>query len=188
MIENFGRNLTRLRQEKNLSQVELANELGIGKQSISDYEKQKTYPTFTNLEKIAVFFDATPTQIFGTSQEQELEISRKNIDEYEKKATHILEAAKAISDIEKTLFKVEPKITISDDGKKLYTLMNSKTGETILTENTINSEYDVIVKEPNLYTQILKVSESIQDIAKLAADDPLRHYFKTYDVSDDNIF
>ena len=85
MIENFGRNLTRLRQEKNLSQVELANELGIGKQSISDYEKQKTYPTFTNLEKIAVFFDATPTQIFGTSQEQELEISRKNIDEYEKK-------------------------------------------------------------------------------------------------------
>ena len=34
--------------------------------------------------------------------------------------------------------------------------MNSKTGETILTENTINSEYDVIVKEPNLYTQILK--------------------------------
>ena len=188
MIENFGKNLTRLRQEKNLSQVELANELGIGKQSISDYEKQKTYPTFTNLEKIAVFFDATPTQIFGTSQEQELEISRKNIDEYEKKATHILEAAKAISDIEKTLFKVEPKITISDDGKKLYTLMNSKTGETILTENTINSEYDVIVKEPNLYTQILKVSESIQDIAKLAADDPLRHYFKTYDVSDDNIF
>ena len=48
MIENFGKNLTRLRQEKNISQVELANELGIGKQSISDYEKQKTYPTFTN--------------------------------------------------------------------------------------------------------------------------------------------
>ena len=183
MIENFGRNLTRLRQEKNLSQVELANELGIGKQSISDYEKQKTYPTFTNLEKIAVFFDATPTQIFGTSQEQELEISRKNIDEYEKKATHILEAGKAISDIEKTLFKVEPKITISDDGKKLYTLMNSKTGETILTENTINSEYDVIVKEPNLYTQILTVSESIQDIKKLSSDDPLRQFFRDYDIN-----
>lgn len=49
-----------------------------------------------NLEKIAVFFDATPTQIFGTSQEQELEISRKNIDEYEKKATTILEAANVI--------------------------------------------------------------------------------------------
>lgn len=56
--------------------------------------------------------------------------------------------------------------------------MNSKTGETILTENTINSEYDVIVKEPNLYTQILKVSESIQDIKKLSSDDPLRQFLE----------
>lgn len=62
--------------------------------------------------------------------------------------------------------------------------MNSKTGKTILSENTINSEYDLIVKESNLYTQILKVSESIQDIAKLASDDPLRHFFKNYEVND----
>ena len=61
--------------------------------------------------------------------------------------------------------------------------MNSKTGETILTENTINSEYDVIVKEPNLYTQILTVSESIQDIKKLASDDPLRQFFRDYDIN-----
>ena len=61
--------------------------------------------------------------------------------------------------------------------------MNSKTGETILTENTINSEYDVIVKEPNLYTQILKVSESIQDIKKLSSDDPLRQFFRDYDIN-----
>ena len=61
--------------------------------------------------------------------------------------------------------------------------MNSKTGETILTENTINSEYDVIVKEPNLYTQILKVSESIQDIKKLSSDDPLRQFLRDYDIN-----
>ncbi|MFZ2230845.1 MAG: helix-turn-helix transcriptional regulator, partial [Lactococcus raffinolactis] len=41
MIENFSRNLTRLRQMKNISQLELANDLDIGKQSISDYENQK---------------------------------------------------------------------------------------------------------------------------------------------------
>ena len=186
MIENFGKNISNLRREKNVSQEELAEHVGVGKAAISKIELGTSYPTFANLERIAQYFNATPTQLFGTELEIQLEISRKNIDEYEKKATHILEAAKAISDIEKHLFKVEPKITLSDDGKKLYTLMNSKTGETILTENTINSEYDVIVKEPNLYTQILKVSESIQDIKKLASDDPLRQFFKNYDVDKKN--
>ena len=49
----------------------------------------------------------------------------------------------------------------------------------------INSEYDLIVKESNLYNQILKVSESIQDIKKLASDDPLRNLFRNYDISDE---
>ena len=185
MIENFGKNISNLRREKNISQEELAEFVGVGKAAISKIELGTSYPTFANLEKIAQFFNATPTQLFGTELEIQLELSRKNIDEYEKKATYILEAAKAISDIKKILFKVEPKITISKDGKKLYTLKNSKTGETILTENTINSEYDLIVKEPNLYTQILKVSESIQDIKKLASDDPLRNLFRNYDISDE---
>lgn len=183
MIENFGKNISNLRREKNVSQEELAEYVGVGKAAISKIELGTSFPTFANLERIAQYFEATPTQLFGTELEIQLEISRKNIDAYEKKATHILEAAKAISDIEKTLFKVEPKVTISDDGKKLYTLRNSKTGETILTENTINSEYDLIVKEPNLYTQILNVADSIQDIKKLASDDPLRQLFKNYDVS-----
>ncbi|GAB2023878.1 hypothetical protein RyT2_29610 [Pseudolactococcus yaeyamensis] len=99
MIENFGKNLIKLRQKRGISQVDLANELQIGKQSISDYEKQKTYPTFANLEKIAVFFNATPTQLFGTSQEQELELSAGNIDEYQQKAREVIEAGKVINDL-----------------------------------------------------------------------------------------
>ena len=185
MIENFGKNISNLRREKNISQEELAEFVGVGKAAISKIELGTSYPTFANLEKIAQFFNATPTQLFGTELEIQLELSRKNIDEYEKKATYILEAAKAISDIKKTLFKVEPKITISKDGKKLYTLKNSKTGETILTENTINSEYDLIVKETNLYTQILNVADSIKDIKRLASDDPLRNLFRNYNISDE---
>ena len=70
----------------------------------------------------------------------------------------------------------------------LHDVVQRKKFYTLVLQKCLTRSYDVIVKEPNLYTQILKVSESIQDIAKLAADDPLRHYFKTYDVSDDNIF
>ena len=41
IIQNFGPNLARLRIEKGVSQTQLAEDLGIGKQSISDYEKAK---------------------------------------------------------------------------------------------------------------------------------------------------
>ena len=99
MIENFSRNLTRLRQTKNISQLELANDLGLGKQSISDYENGKVYPTFSNLDKIASYFNATATQLLGTELEIQLEIGHDNIDEYVKKATMILEARNAIPEI-----------------------------------------------------------------------------------------
>ena len=65
MIHNFAFNLSRLRKEKGISQTELAEKLNIGKQSISDYEKSKSYPTFATLDKIADFFKATPVQLLG---------------------------------------------------------------------------------------------------------------------------
>ncbi len=39
---------------------------------ISDYEN-KSYPTLQIWDKIAEYFNATPTQLFGTSKEIELE-------------------------------------------------------------------------------------------------------------------
>ncbi|MGX7047519.1 Cro/Cl family transcriptional regulator [Lactococcus piscium] len=99
MIENFGKNISNLRREKNVSQEELAEYVGVGKAAISKIELGTSFPTFANLERIARYFNATPTQLFGTELEIQLEISRKNIDEYEKKATIILEARNAIPEI-----------------------------------------------------------------------------------------
>ena len=59
---------------------------------ISDYEKQKSYPTFANLDKIAEYFNATPTQLFGTSKEIELEKSVLESNEYSDKVSEILKA------------------------------------------------------------------------------------------------
>ncbi len=92
IIDNFATNLTRLRKERNLSQKELAEKLDISTQTISNIEKRKAYPTFANLDKIAEFFEATPAQLFGTSTQIELEISRSNINEFNKKAREIIEA------------------------------------------------------------------------------------------------
>lgn len=96
IIQNFGPNLARLRTEKGISQTQLADDLSIGKQSISDYEKQKSYPTFANLDKIAEYFNATPTQLFGTSKEIELEKSVLESEEYTNKIGEILKGVKDI--------------------------------------------------------------------------------------------
>lgn len=73
IIQNFGPNLKRLRQKAGISQTDLAKELDIGKQSISDYEKQKSYPTFANFDKIARFFQVNSSQLFGTIKETVVE-------------------------------------------------------------------------------------------------------------------
>ena len=62
------------------------------------YEKQKSYPTFANLDKIAEYFNATPTQLFGTSKEIELEKSVLESNEYSDKVSEILKAVKYIED------------------------------------------------------------------------------------------
>ena len=118
IIQNFGPNLARLRIEKGVSQTQLAEDLGIGKQSISDYEKQKSYPTFANLDKIAEYFNATPTQLFGTSKEIELEKSVLETNEYSDKVSEILKAVKYIEHFLETDGRGNQLYT--EDGEELY--------------------------------------------------------------------
>lgn len=70
MIENFSQNLVRLRINKGISQKELAKEIGVSSQTISNIENNIAYPTFTNLEKIAIYFNASSIDLFGTLNEQ----------------------------------------------------------------------------------------------------------------------
>ena len=128
IIQNFGPNLARLRIEKGVSQTQLAEDLGIGKQSISDYEKQKSYPTFANLDKIAEYFNATPTQLFGTSKEIELEKSVLESNEYSDKVSEILKAVKYIEHflhtygqhLEDLLYLTKGNQLYTEDGDELY--------------------------------------------------------------------
>ncbi|MGT2722322.1 helix-turn-helix domain-containing protein [Streptococcus porcinus] len=92
MIENFALNLTRLRKQKGVSQKELAKKIGMLPQTISNIENQKGYPTFSNLDKIARYFNVSATELFGTPQQIELERVMFQTDEYSRKAEKILSA------------------------------------------------------------------------------------------------
>ncbi|MBM7635856.1 helix-turn-helix domain-containing protein [Streptococcus saliviloxodontae] len=51
--------LVELRKERNLSQEELAEKLYVSRQTISNWERGKTYPDINSLLLIATFFDVT---------------------------------------------------------------------------------------------------------------------------------
>ena len=95
---------------------------------ISDYEKQKSYPTFANLDKIAEYFNATPTQLFGTSKEIELEKSVLESNEYSDKVSEILKAVKYIEHflqtdgqyLEDLLYLTRGNQLYTEDGDELY--------------------------------------------------------------------
>lgn len=102
MIENFGKNISRLRREKGYSQEELAQKIGLKKQSISNIERGARYPTFETLEKFAQIFNATPVQLFGSPKEiavSDTPIILDRIDEYDSKVQNILKAEKFLAEM-----------------------------------------------------------------------------------------
>ena len=56
-MAQFDKILKMLRNEKNMSQQELADALGISKSSINMYERGERQPNFETLEAIADYFN-----------------------------------------------------------------------------------------------------------------------------------
>ena len=96
MIENFGINVARLRKDKDMTQEDLADKLGVSKQTISNIEKGEGYPTFKNLEKISKILNASPIQLFGTMKEIAVSDTPEilnRIDEYDHQIKNVLKVA-----------------------------------------------------------------------------------------------
>lgn len=101
MIENFARNVARLRKEQEMTQEELAEKIGVRKQSISSIERGGRYPTFENLEKISQVLNASAIQLFGTANEiavSDIPIILDRIDEYSGKVQAVLKVEKMLKD------------------------------------------------------------------------------------------
>ena len=64
-MAQFDKVLKLLRNEKNMSQQELADALGISKSSINMYERGERQPNFEVLEAIADFFNVDIDYLLG---------------------------------------------------------------------------------------------------------------------------
>ena len=61
-------NIRRLRKNRGLTQVQLAEELGTIQKVITDYETGKTKPPSERLLNIAKFFDVTVDELLGAGE------------------------------------------------------------------------------------------------------------------------
>ena len=59
MRNNFAKNLIKLRAEKSISQEQLAEKLGVSRQTITSWENGKIQPSAGNLAEVAKLFDMT---------------------------------------------------------------------------------------------------------------------------------
>ena len=64
-----------LRLARGMSQVELANRLGVTKQSVSNWENDNIQPSIEMLKKLAAVFSVTTDYLLGLEQQDVIDVS-----------------------------------------------------------------------------------------------------------------
>lgn len=68
-MDNFAKRLKRLRVEKNITQKEIAKQLGISETGYAGYEQGYREPDFNTLIKLCKFFEITSDYLLGLENE-----------------------------------------------------------------------------------------------------------------------
>lgn len=72
----FSSKIKELRQSRNLNQVQLAEKLGVTKQSVSNWENDNIMPSIEMLVKLALFFSVSTDYILGLQEKIYIDVSR----------------------------------------------------------------------------------------------------------------
>ena len=75
----FAKRLRYLRQSRELNQVQLAEKLGVKKQSISNWENDNIMPSVEMLEKIADLFQVSADYLLGREEKSENSIQTLDV-------------------------------------------------------------------------------------------------------------
>ncbi|MBS1305895.1 MAG: helix-turn-helix domain-containing protein [Christensenellaceae bacterium] len=67
-MEKFGAILKELREEKNLSQLQLSRLVDISQSSIARYELNQAEPRLSDIRKLAIFFGVTADYLVGMEE------------------------------------------------------------------------------------------------------------------------
>jgi lexA repressor len=124
-MSNLASRLKFLREKKGYTQEELSKKLGLTRQSISNYEKNKRTPDFETLEVIADFFNVDLDYLYGRTNIQ-------NKEKWLKRCDNVIN----ISDLQYDIFKIEKGIIIPVLGEVAA-------GQPIFIEENYNSTEEI---------------------------------------------
>lgn len=108
----FSERLKKLRKDAGLTQVEVANKLGISQPAYASWERGIKKPTQDNLVKIAQILNVSVDYLVGNSQE--------TLDELDNIELLFRMNSKGLTEEEKEIFKKEL-IEFMEERKKLFT-------------------------------------------------------------------
>ena len=89
----FSERIKELRNDLNLTQVELAKRLSVTKQCVSNWENNNIQPSIDMLIKIADFFDVSTDYLLGLDEKKLLDVSALT----DLQISHIRQVVKDIS-------------------------------------------------------------------------------------------
>lgn len=81
-MKNFSNKLKSLRQEKGLTQEQLAKQIFVSRTLITKYETGKAMPSKDNLEKIAQYFNVDISLLFNNDDTLEVVLEKNKNDNY----------------------------------------------------------------------------------------------------------
>jgi len=73
--ETLGQRLARLRKERGYTQVEFAGKIGIIRELISDYERERIKPNYDLIIRFAMALEVTTDELLGTASAKQKESS-----------------------------------------------------------------------------------------------------------------
>ena len=79
MRMNFGENLKKIRDERNLSQQELAKKLKVAQSTIAMWEASQRTPKLGELNRLARILNITINRLLGQPKDRKLEIVKNEI-------------------------------------------------------------------------------------------------------------
>lgn len=161
---DFENNIKALRKNRNLTQEQMAEFLGVSSQAVSKWETNISYPDISLLPIIANFFGASIDELLG------YDMSKRDdtINDLQKEADKLCEAGKhseAVAVLENALVKYP------GNDKLMYRLAWALTG-------TIKEQADNLDEAIILYLKILEISTDTVLRAKTTRDLIYRYYTK----------
>lgn len=72
---NMGEKLRSLRIEKNLTQKQVADRIGLAISAVSSYESGSRYPTYDTLIKLARMFHVSTDYLFGIADKRNIDVT-----------------------------------------------------------------------------------------------------------------